>query len=111
MIKMAITFKRKQGMSVEDFHAWRRDVHVPLLLTLPEAKLIRRFTISYPVAAPRWPEPSYDALVEVWFDNLEDLETLFFSENFQTRIDPDHINFVDLSTTQRMISQEFVDIP
>jgi uncharacterized protein (TIGR02118 family) len=108
MIKMAITFKRKQGMSVEDFQAYRRDVHAPLLFAIPEAKLIRRFVVSFPVPAANWQEPSFDALVEAWFDSVEDVDTLYFSENFRTKVDPDHINFIDLSTAQRMISQELV---
>ncbi|MCD2184984.1 EthD domain-containing protein [Rhizobium sp. GN54] len=105
---MAITFKRKQGRSVDDFQAYRRDVHAPLLFAIPEAKLIRRFVISYPIAAPNWPEPSYDALVETWFDSVEDIDALFFSENFLTKVDPDHINFIDLSTAQRIVSKELV---
>lgn len=108
MIKMAITFKRKQGMSVEEFQAYRRDVHAPLLFAIPEAELIRRCVVSFPIAAPNWPEPSYDALVEAWFDSVEDIDALYFSENFQTIVDPDHVNFIDLSTAQRMISQEIV---
>lgn len=108
MIKMAITFKRKQGMSLDDFKAYRRDVHAPLLFAIPEAKLIRRFVVSFPVAAPNWPAPSYDALVEAWFDSVEDIEALYFSENFRTKVDPDHVNFIDLSTAQRMIAQEIV---
>ncbi|MCF1450348.1 EthD domain-containing protein [Agrobacterium vitis] len=108
MVKMAITFKRKQGMSVEDFQAYRRDVHAPLLFAIPEAKLIRRFIVSFPVPAPNWQEPSFDALVEAWFDSVEDVNRLYFSENFRTKVDPDHINFIDLSTAQRIISQELV---
>ncbi|WP_029619442.1 EthD domain-containing protein [Pseudorhizobium marinum] len=108
MFKIAITFKRKQGLSVEAFRAYRRDVHAPLLLSIPEAKLIRRFVVSLPVQAPHWPEPSFDALVEGWFDSMEGIDALYLSENFQTKVDPDHINFIDLRTVQRMICEEHV---
>lgn len=108
MIKMAITFKRKSGMSMEDFQAYRRDVHAPMLFAIPEAKLIRRFVVSFPATAPNWPEPSYDALVEAWFETVEDCDAMFFSENFRTKVDPDHVNFIDLSTIQRMVSTELV---
>lgn len=106
MIKMAITFKRKQGMSIEDFQVYRRDVHAPMLFAIPEAKRIRRFVVSFPVAAPNWPAPDYDALVEAWFDSLDDVDALFFSDNFQTKVDPDHVNFIDMSTVQRMVCEE-----
>jgi uncharacterized protein (TIGR02118 family) len=108
MVKMTITFKRQKGMSMEAFKAYRRDVHAPLLFAIPEAELIRRFVVSFPVAAPNWPEPSYDALVEAWFETVEDMDTLFFSENFRTKVDPDHVNFIDLSSVRRMISEETV---
>ena len=108
MFKMIITFKRKPGMSVEDFQAYRRDVHAPMLFAISEAKLIRRFVVSYPAAAPNWPEPSYDALVEAWFDSVEDMDALFFSDNFANEVDPDHVNFIDLTSLQRMIAQEIV---
>lgn len=108
MIKIAITFKRKQGMTIEKFQAYRRDVHAPLLFAIPEAKLIKRFVVSFPVQAPNWPEPSYDALVEGWFDSIEDIDTLYQCENFRTKVDPDHANFIDMSTAQRMICEELV---
>ncbi|KQQ46799.1 ethyl tert-butyl ether degradation protein EthD [Rhizobium sp. Leaf311] len=108
MIKIAITFKRKQGMSVEEFRAYRRDVHAPILFAIPEAKLIKRFVVSFPTHAPNWPEPSFDALVEAWFEKLEDIDTLYFCENFRTKVDRDHINFIDISTAQRIICEELV---
>ncbi|WP_456784013.1 EthD domain-containing protein [Erwinia sp. TECH1] len=48
MIKVVIAFKRRQGMSIEEFRNYRRDVHAPLLFAIPEAKKIRRFVISLP---------------------------------------------------------------
>lgn len=108
MIKIAMTFKRKQGMSVEDFRAYSSDVHPPLLLAIPEAKLIKRFVVSFSVEVPNWPEPNFDALVEAWFDSIEDIGAFYASENFRTKVDPDHANFIDLSTTQRMICEELV---
>ena len=108
MVKMTITFKRKSGMTFEDFKAYRREIHAPLLFAIPEAKAIRRFVVSFPVPAPNWPEPDYDALVEAWFDNLEDMESLFFSDNFRTKIDPDHASFIDLPSVRRMVSEEIV---
>jgi hypothetical protein len=47
-------------------------------------------------------------LVEAWFETVEDMDTLFFSENFRTKVDPDHVNFIDLSSVRRMISEETV---
>ena len=108
MFKIIIGFKRREGMSLEDFKIYRRDVHAPLLFAIPEAAKIRRFVINYPVSAPNFPEPSFDAVVEGWFDTLDDLNALYFSENFRTKVDPDHENFIDLSSVSRIIAEELV---
>ena len=50
MIKMIITIKRRAGMSHDEFVRYQRDVHRPLLLSIPEARqYIRRFVVSYPI--------------------------------------------------------------
>lgn len=108
VIKMIIGFKRRDGMTVQEFQTYRRDVHAPLLFAIPEASKIRRFVVSYPVPAPHFPEPSFDAVVEAWFDSEEDMNKLYFSKNFETQVDPDHANFIDLSSVVRIVSEEIV---
>ena len=105
---MLIGFRRRAGMTIGEFKDYRRDVHAPLLFDLPEAALIRRFVVSYPVAAPGWPDPSFDAVVEAWFDTFEDLNTLYTCEGFRTQVDPDHVNFIDLDSVSRIISEELI---
>lgn len=61
--------------------------------------------VSCPVVAPRYPEPSYDSVVEAWFDSMADLEALFFSDDFLRIVDPDHEN---LGTFGRIVSEEEV---
>ncbi|TYC52963.1 EthD family reductase [Rhodobacterales bacterium] len=111
MIKMLIGFRRRPGMSLQDFKDYRRDVHAPLLFAIPEADLIRRFVVSYPVETTGWGEPSFDAVVEAWFDTIEDLDALYSCENFRTKVDPDHVNFIDLSSVNRIISEEIIVVP
>ncbi|MCW8103656.1 EthD domain-containing protein, partial [Streptomyces tauricus] len=78
-------------------------------MSIPEAQqYIRRFVVSYPVPAPNCPEPDYDSVVEAWFDTMDDLNALFLCENWQKTVDPDHKNFVDLSSTGSIISREEV---
>jgi uncharacterized protein (TIGR02118 family) len=109
MIKMIITLTRREGMSLQEFKDYRRDVHAPLLFAIPEAdRYIRRFVVSYPVPAPNFPEPSYDAVVEAWFDSMEDLDALYLSENFRLKVDPDHSNFIDMLRVGRVISEEIL---
>lgn len=109
MIKLIITLNRREGMTFQQFKDYRRDVHAPLLFAIPEAdQYIRRFAVSYPVSAPNFPEPSYDAVVEAWFDSIDDLDALYLSENFRVKVDPDHPNFIDMSKVGRIISEEIL---
>lgn len=109
MIKMIITLKRRGGMSHKEFIDYQRYIHAPLLESIPEARrYIRRFVVSHPVPAPNYPEPSYDAVVEAWFDSMDDLNAFFFSDNFMSKVDPDHSNFIDLSQVGRIVSAERV---
>ncbi len=41
-------------------------------------------------------------------DRTEDMDGLFLSENFRTKVDPDHVNFIDLSSVVRIVSEEIV---
>lgn len=107
MIKMIITIKRRAGMSHEEFVRYQREVHRPLLMAIPEAKrYIRRFVVSYPIVAPDYSGPDYDSVVEGWFDSMEDMNALYFSDNFLKEVDSDHVNFMDLSSYGRIVAEE-----
>jgi uncharacterized protein (TIGR02118 family) len=109
MVKLAILLTRRKGMSHQEFLDYRRDIHAPLLLSIPETKqYVRKFIVSAPVLAPGGPAPAYDAMVEAWFDNVEDMDSFFKSDNFINRVDPDHENFLDVPAAVRLVTEETV---
>ena len=109
MIKMIITIKRRVGMSHDEFVRYQRDVHRPLLMAVPEAgRLIRRFVVSFPIAAPDYSGPDYDSVVEAWFDSMEDMNAFYSSDNFLKNVAPDHANFMDLTAFGRIVAEEDV---
>jgi uncharacterized protein (TIGR02118 family) len=109
MIKMIIALKRREGMSHEEFVHYQREIHRPLLASIPETRrYLRRFVVSYPIPAPDYPDPSYDSVVEAWFDSVEDMHAFYFSENFLHEVDPDHVNFIDLTSVGRIVAEEEV---
>jgi len=111
MIKMIITIKRREGMSHEEFVRYQREIHRPLLESIPETRqYIRRFVVSFPIPAPDYSGPSYDSVVEAWFDSMGDMNALYFSENFLSKVNPDHVNFMDLSSYGRIVAEEEVVI-
>jgi len=108
---MIIAIKRREGMSHEEFVRYQREVHRPLLMSIPEAaRYIRRFVVSYPIVAPDYSGPDYDCVVEGWFDSMEDMNALYFSDNFLRKVDPDHVHFMDLSAYKRVVAREEVVI-
>lgn len=109
MIKLVILLKRREGMTHQEFLNYRRDIHAPLLLSIPETKqYIRKFIVSAPVSAPGYENPVYDAMVEAWFDSLEDMNAFFLSDNFVNIVDPDHVNFLDVPAAVRLVTEETV---
>ena len=109
MVKMIITLKRRAGMTHEEFVHHQRRIHRPLLESIPETRrYLRRFVVSYPVAAETYPDMSYDSVVEAWFDTMDDLNALYSSDNFREIVDPDHAAFIDLSSVGRIVAEEEV---
>jgi len=111
MIKLAILLKRRKGMSHQEFLDYRRDVHAPLLLSIPETKqYVRKFIVSTPVEAAGYQDSPYDAMVEAWFNSLQDLNAFYQSDNFVNKVDIDHINFLDVPAALRLVTEETVVI-
>jgi uncharacterized protein (TIGR02118 family) len=111
MIKMILALKRAEHMTHDDFVDYQRNEHRPLLMSIPEVdQYLRRFVVSYPVQAPRHPGSEFDSIVEAWFDDVADLEAFFSSDNFLKLVDPDHENFIDLTSVRQMVCEEDVVI-
>ena len=109
MIKLVMTFRRRRGMDVQAFRDYRRDVHAPVLMSIPEATLMRRLVVSYPAnPMPGEAEPRFDALVEIWFDTEDDMSAMFQSDGFRTKVDPDHPNFIDPTSFEQVVTEEVV---
>jgi hypothetical protein len=39
---------------------------------------------------------------------MENMNALYFSENFLSKVDPYHVNFMDLSSYRRIVAEEEV---
>ncbi|MEL7129939.1 MAG: EthD domain-containing protein [Pseudomonadota bacterium] len=84
MIKLTFCLRRKPGLSLEDFQAYWRDQHGPLVAKHKEVLGIRKYIQCHarpsdaeiPIRAARAgsidiaPEP-YDGVAELWFDSFE----------------------------------------
>lgn len=109
MIKVSFLLTRKPGLSQEQFSAYWRDKHAPLVKSLaPFNSLVRRYVQQRPAQSmpERLPLASYDGISEIWFDNLSDAFELMGDEGFLSVVAKDEENFLDKSRKEIFISQE-----
>ena len=105
MIKIVIFFKRKPGMSVEDFQKHWRTTHADIIVKLPG---IRRYKQSHVIAsAYRKGEPVYDAVAESYFDSTQAMKELSKSPEYAAVL-ADEPNFIAAGSMNSVITDEYV---
>ena len=103
MVKLIAFFKRKAGMSVEDFQAYWRTSHAAIVVKLPG---IRRYVQSHTrLAGYRKGEPVYDGIAEVWFDDVDAIRALDGTEVLRA-VQEDEARFIDRSTMKTLVTDE-----
>ncbi|WP_405474946.1 EthD family reductase [Streptomyces sp. NBC_00009] len=91
-VKLVILAKRKEGLSRDDFRAYNRQVHAPLVTQIPG---VTRYYQSF--TRDSWygiSEPPFDVAYHIWFDSLADLEAAQKSGQ-QATVEADYANFVN----------------
>jgi uncharacterized protein (TIGR02118 family) len=109
VIKVTAFLTRKSGLSQEQFSAYWRDKHAPLVQSLALFKsLVRRYVQQRPAEGvpDQLPLAPYDGIAEIWFDNLSDVLQLIGNEPFLSVVTKDEENFLDRSRTAIFVSQE-----
>lgn len=103
MIKLVYCFAKKAGLSREEFARYWHDVHGPIGARIAG---VRRFVQSVAVhdARDAYP-PSYDGMVELWFDDVEAVLQARSSAEWRASSE-DERNFIDSSRTAYFLSQE-----
>ncbi len=105
MVKIAAFFKRKPGMSVEDFQSYWRTTHADIVVKLPG---IRRYVQSHTILSGyRKGEPIYDGMAELWFDNTDAMRAQAGTPEFAA-VRADEPNFMDVASQGSIITEEHV---
>lgn len=103
MVKMIAFFKRKPGLSVEDFQSYWRTTHADIVVKLPG---IRRYVQSHTILSGyRKGEPVYDGMAELWFDNTDAMRAQAGTPEFAA-VQADEPNFMDVSSSGSIITEE-----
>ena len=81
MVKLVFSLRRRPEMTREEFQAYWRDRHAPLVARHSDALRIRRYVQTHAgdtelddaLSGPRESEPHhYDGVAELWFDSMEE---------------------------------------
>lgn len=106
-------YKRKQGMSREEFsHHWRH-VHGPLIMAL--SRYFRRYVQHHlsPNTFFQGVTPiEYDGFSELWFDDVETRRKFISDPHFLEQVLPDEPKFIIVSATRtQMVDNPIVMMP
>jgi uncharacterized protein (TIGR02118 family) len=120
MIKLVFSLRRRPEMTREEFQAYWRDRHAPLVSRHADALRIRRYVqtharsseIAAAQSAARGSEPDvYDGQAELWWDSLDDVvAAVSTQEGRQAAIEllEDERRFIDLEQSPLWIGEEYV---
>jgi uncharacterized protein (TIGR02118 family) len=109
MVKYIICATRKAGMTREEFSAYWRNHHGPLVKSVAEfTRHVRKYVQCHLVAGavPLGVASDYDGVAELWFDGVKDLETAFNEPRYLEIIRPDELKFVDPRKCISFITEE-----
>ena len=109
MVKYIICATRKAGMTHEEFSAYWRNNHGPLVRSVPEfMRHVRKYVQCHLVssALPIGATGDYDGVAELWFDSPEEIEKAFNEPRYLEIIRPDELKFADLNKCLAFVTEE-----
>jgi uncharacterized protein (TIGR02118 family) len=102
MLKFVVVLYRKPGLDRADFHAYLRQVHGPMAERLPG---VTRYVQNHVVADASRKHPGWDAVIELYWNDRESMETAWKSAEGQAAT-ADLEAFADLKRSTWSIVQE-----
>ncbi|TMD04302.1 MAG: EthD family reductase [Chloroflexi bacterium] len=89
VIKRVSLVKRKEGMSVEDFHAHWMGPHLEIVRQLKNLRGLR-----FDPVVEAGPDREWDGIGELWFDSVEDARAAFAAEPVKSLLGLDRPKFL-----------------
>jgi uncharacterized protein (TIGR02118 family) len=118
VIKLVFSLRRRREMTREEFQAYWRDHHAPLVSRHAETLRIRRYVQTHALASElaaaqsvaRGSEPDvYDGQAELWWDSLDDVIAAVSTPTGQraaVELLEDERRFIDLERSPLWIGEE-----
>lgn len=101
-LKFIVILYRKQGTSHEQFRQYFRDAHRSLAEKLPG---LLKYKYNFKIDTPNRPPVAWDAIVELFFENIETMEAAWRSREGNAATE-DLVQFVDLSNSSWSVVEE-----
>jgi uncharacterized protein (TIGR02118 family) len=106
MVKLIAMFKRREGMSPEDFHRYWREVHGPLVASTKSGGHARRYEQNHrPLSDYGRNSGGYDGVTEQWFTSVDDFYASLAEADFPL-IDADQRKFIDTDSIAWLLTEE-----
>ena len=103
MIKLVYCFRKKWGLTDEEFSRYWHEVHGPISARIPG---LRRLVQSHPhVPALAMYSPTFDGMAELWFDDLAALREAKKSPEWGAST-ADEVHFIDPTYVALFITVE-----
>jgi uncharacterized protein (TIGR02118 family) len=109
MIKLIICATRKAELTHEQFDAYWRDKHGPLVKSVADfARHVRKYVQCHVAAGapPFGIAGEYDGIAELWFDSLDDARRAFSEPKYLEIIRADELKFVDPRKCISFVTEE-----
>lgn len=109
MIKLIVCAVKRRDFTFEQFDAYWRDKHGPLVKSVPEfTRHVRRYVQCHLTsAALPFPQASeYDGVAELWFDSVAEMEKAFTEPRYLQIIKPDEHKFLDMDKMRSFVTED-----
>jgi hypothetical protein len=110
MVRLIAMLRRNPALTAEEFHAHWRDVHGPLIRSVPG---IERWLVRYEQhprlqAGPGgWTgSEGFDGVTLQWFATIDDFEAMIRDPGYRRIVGPDEQHLVDLANSVYLLTAE-----
>jgi uncharacterized protein (TIGR02118 family) len=100
-VKVIAFVRRRPGLTQDEFSTYWREHHAPLVMSSPELSArVRKYVQNHTLQAAGDGPAEWDGVMEMGFECLEDLATVYADEARLRIVRADHARFMD---TERMV--------
>ncbi len=111
MVKLTCLIRRKEGMSPEEFHAYWRDQHGPLVLSTRSGSHVLRYEQHHRPLSDYGTDDDgqYDGVTEQWFESMAEYQAHIAEKDFAD-VWADLPKFLDVDRLAFVVTEEPVVI-